>query len=142
MYKTATLLLVVLTFSSCFELLPVGECTFLKEASNKKNSKKAILCLRDGNATADRSLHVTVMESEDEPEEREFGNTFTVDSDHNATRQDASSIGFTWLSEDTLQIDYDRKLRVFIQEKRVNDVTIVYKPRDGFHDMVPPTDAK
>ncbi len=129
MYKAPVLLLMILLFSSCFELLPVGTNTFVKEVYNKNNAKKATLFLKGGNATSDNSLQVIVTGKEHELEEGEVGNAFTVDSDHSATHQDSNSIGFTWLSNDTLQISYDKKLRVFTQEKRVGDVSIVYEPR-------------
>ena len=60
---------------------------------------------------------------------KEVGNTFTADSDHNATKQDSSSINFIWLTNDSLKIEYDRNLRIFIKETKVEDVTILYKAR-------------
>ena len=60
---------------------------------------------------------------------KEVGNTFTADSDHNATKQDSSSINFIWLTNDSLKIEYDRKLRTFIKRTKVEDVTIFYKSR-------------
>ncbi len=85
--------------------------------------------MKEGNATSDNSLQVMVIRNDDELSETEAGNTFTVDSDHGATIQNIHSIGFTWLSNDTLQIDHDRKLRVFIQKEKIDGVTILYRPR-------------
>ena len=49
--------------------------------------------------------------------------------DHGKTWLNSTSINFTWRSNDTLQIDYDKKLRTFIQEKNVDDITIIFKAR-------------
>ena len=92
-------------------------------------SKKAILFLKEGNATADNSLQVTVTGHDHQLDKKEVGNTFSVDSDHNATNQDSSSINFTWLANDTLRIDYDKKLRTFTQESNVEGVIIIYEAR-------------
>ncbi|MHA4847188.1 hypothetical protein ACX0G7_23685 [Flavitalea antarctica] len=57
------------------------------------------------------------------------GNAFTVDTDHGKTWLAFTSINYIWRSNDILQIDYDKKLRPFIQEKKADDVTIIYKVR-------------
>lgn len=81
------------------------------------------------NLQSDNSLQVVIAGYDHELENREVGNTFTVDSDHNSTTQDSSSINFTWLSNDTLKIDFDKKLRTFIQNRSVDGVTIIYEAR-------------
>jgi len=106
-----------------------GSDTVIKESSNKQHDKKAILFLREAGATVSDSYQVTVMDFNNKFDTTEVGNTFTVDPDHDKTWLDSTSINFTWLSNDTLQIDYDKKLRTFIQEKKVEDVTIIYKSR-------------
>lgn len=77
----------------------------------------------------DNSLQVVIASYDHELDNREVGNAFSVDSDHNKTSQDSSSINFTWLSNDTLKIDYHKKLRTFIQNKSVEGVTIIYEAR-------------
>jgi hypothetical protein len=114
---------------SCFQLFDVGPNTLIKESYNPQQSKKALLFQKGGNATSDNSLQVVVAGYNHELGYREVGNTFTVDSDHNKTMQDSSSINFTWLSNDTLKIDFDKKLRTFIQNKSVNGLTIIYEAR-------------
>jgi len=119
-----------LTFSltSC-SLLGDGSDTIIKQSINERHDKKAILFLREAGATVSDSYQVTVMDYGDKFDTTEVGNTFTVDTDLGKTWLDSASINFTWLSNDTLQIDYDKKLRTFIQEKKVEDVTIIYKAR-------------
>src|ERR1019366_7098256 len=111
----------ILTFCS---LLGDGSDTVIKESINGRHDKRAILFLREAGATVSDSYQVTVMDYSDTFDPTEAGNTFTVDTDHGKTWFDSTSINFTWRSEDTLRIDYDKKLRTFIQEKEVDDATI------------------
>ena len=75
------------------------------------------------------SYQVTVCDINYTLNKEEAGNTFTVDEDHGVARLDSTSINFTWISDDSLQIDYDNKLRTFIQEKKVEGVGISYNAR-------------
>jgi hypothetical protein len=116
--------------SSCYNLdLGTGESTQIKEQPNRVKIKKAVLLENSGNATVDNSLQVSILDYPDKVSNKELGNTFTVDRNHGATTLDASSVSFHWLSNDTLQIDYDGKLRTFIQHPKVNGVTVLYKAR-------------
>ena len=119
-----------LTFilTSC-SLLGDGSDTVIKQSINERRDKKAILFLREAGATVSDSYQVTVMDYGNKFDTTEVGNTFTVDTDHGKTWLDSASINFTWRSNDTLQIDYDKKLRTFIQEKKEDGVTIIYKER-------------
>lgn len=115
--------------TSCFSLDgDTGLNTFIKEISNKQQSKKAILFLKASSLSSD-SYQVIVCEKNHKLTKGEVGNTFTVDSNDNSTFLNNKSINFTWLGNDTLQIDYDKKLRTFIKESNVDNVTIVYRPR-------------
>ena len=117
------------TSASCSNLLGDQNTTLIKDSSNSDKTKKAVLLQTDGNATVDLSLHVSIINYNHKLSGKEIGNAFTVDSNHGATGLDSTSIKFNWISNDTLQIDYDKNLRTFIQEKKVNGVTIVYIER-------------
>ena len=121
--------MVVLILTSCFQIFDVGNNTLVKETYNNNASKKAILFFKGENATSDISLQVIIAGYDHELKKQEVGNAFTVDSDHNATKQDSSSIDFIWLTNDTLKIEYDKKLRTFIMETKVQGVNILYKSR-------------
>ena len=43
---------------------------------------------------------------------------FTVDTNHGETFLDTASINFTWFGNDTLQIEYDKKLQKYFFKKR------------------------
>ena len=123
------MLVVTIILASCFSLLGDPSTTFIKSSTNFDNTKKAVLLLSSGNATVDLSFQVSIYNNDYELSGKELGNTFTVDRNHGETSLDSSSINFHWLGNDTLQIDYDKKLRTFIQETKVNKVTILYQPR-------------
>jgi hypothetical protein len=114
-------------FASCLSL-GTGINTFVKESVNERGNKKAMLFLKVSSLSAD-SYQVTICDKDHQLDEDEVGNTFTVDTNYDSTFLNNTSINFIWVSNDTLQIDYDRKLRTFIQEKNVDDVKILYKAR-------------
>ena len=124
-----TTIFLTLTFTSCVNLFGDPKTKLIRTSSNQDKTKKAVLLESDGNATVDLSYQVSIVDQDYEFTGSELGNTFTVDRNHGATGLDTSSINFKWLSKDTLQIDYDEKLRTFIQEKNINGVKIIYKPR-------------
>jgi hypothetical protein len=125
----ATITILTITFVSCFSLGgDTGINIFVKESSNERHDKKAILFLKEASLSSD-SYQVMVCNNNHKLGKGEVGNVFTVDTNYDSTFLDKKSINFTWLSNDTLQIDYDKKLRTFIQEKNIDEVTIIYKPR-------------
>ena len=106
-----------------------GSTTLLRESINAKGGKKAILFLRESGATVPNSYQVSVTDTAHSLEKSEVGNTFIVDANHGATSLDSASIHFNWLPNDTLCIDFDKKLRTFIKKTSVDGVTILYQPR-------------
>jgi hypothetical protein len=121
--------LITITFASCFSLFDDPHTTFVKEQPNPSKTKKAVLLENAGNATVDFSLQVSILDYDYVLSGKELGNVFVVDRDHGATGLTPASINFEWISNDTLQIDYDQKLRTFSQEKNVDGIIIIYKPR-------------
>jgi hypothetical protein len=127
MLKFITTLLVIFTASCSF--LGDGENTLIKQKVNSGQTKTAFLFMRESGATVADSYQVTVTDSDNEFDKKEPGNVFTVDTDHGATKLDSTSINLTWLGDDKLQIDYDKRLRTFVKERKVNGVTVIYNPR-------------
>jgi len=99
----------------------------LKEAYNHKKTKKAMVFMNGGNATTDNSLHVILENADFELTDAELGNVFIVDSDHSSTKLDSNSINLTWLSEKTLEISFNSKLRTFKKANEIDGVEILYK---------------
>lgn len=115
--------------SSCFSLLGDGSNTSVKESANNKHSKKAVLFLREAGTTVANSYQVSITDYKTEFDTLATGNTFTVDDDHGKTNLNPKSINFSWVSEDTIEISYDKKLRTFIKNKTVDGVIVVYKSK-------------
>jgi hypothetical protein len=115
--------------SSCFSLLGDGSNTFVKESANNKQSKKAVLFLREAGATVANSYQVSITDYKTEFDTAAVGNVFTVDGDHGKVNLDSKAINFNWVSDDIIEISYYKDLRTFIQEKSIDGVTIVYKPK-------------
>lgn len=123
------LLIITLSLSSCFQLFDEPKTFLIKELQNPSKTKKAVLLQSNGDATVDLSLQVSIFNSDYKLSGKELGNVFTVDRNHGATGIDSSSINLKWVSDDTLQIEYDKKLRTFIQEKIVDGVNIIYSAK-------------
>jgi hypothetical protein len=129
MLKLILGLFISLSFSSCFQLFEDPSTTFVKELTSPDKMKKAVLLRNDGNATVDLSWRVSILSSDFKLSGKELGNTFIVDRNHGATGFSSSSINFKWISNDTLRIEYDKKLRTFKQEKVVEGVYVIYEAR-------------
>lgn len=129
--KTLLLITYILTFcfTSCLNLTSASNSTILKSISNNNQTKKAIILDNDGNATVDNSLQVFIGKFDYKISGNEIGNVFIVDRNHGATGLNLNSINLTWLSDDTLLIDYDKKLRTFTKENKIDNITIIYKER-------------
>jgi hypothetical protein len=122
-----SILILASGISSCFSLLGDGSNTFVKESANTKHSKKVVLFLRQAGATVGDSYQVSVTDFKKQFDTLAVGNAFTVDDDHGKANLNPKAINFNWISDDTIEISYDKKLRTFIQEKNIDGVTIVYK---------------
>ena len=103
-----------------------GKDTVLKEISNKKHSKKSVLFLRQAGATIGDSYQLSIIDYKKAFDTTAVGNTFTFDDDHGKTKLNPECIDIKWLSNDTIELKYDRLLRTFIKEKSVAGVTVVY----------------
>lgn len=101
----------------------------MNELVNSSGTTKAVLLENAGNATVDNSLQVLIVPAKYQVTFRDLGNTFVADRDHGKTNLDNASIKFTWVAQNILEIDYDKKLRIFKKEKKVNGVTVFYKER-------------
>ncbi len=101
----------------------------VKESANRGRTKKAILVLRQSGATVSDSYQVSVTDYDTPFDTTQIGNAFIVDAKGVATGLDSTSLHFSWLSDDSLRIEYDEKLRTFAQKTRIDGVTILYKAR-------------
>ena len=116
--------------SSCFQLFNTSNNTKIKEVYNFDRTKKAILFLKNGNATESDSYQVSIKLVKDSLENNEVGNTFTTDSNHAKANLNLNSINLKWQTNSILIISYDHKLRNFIKNICVDNVAITYRAFD------------
>ena len=123
-----TLLFVISIFNSC-NLPGDGSNTSVRENPNKNHTKKAVLFLRQAGATVGDSYQVTITNYKTQFDTVAIGNTFTVDDNHGAAHLNPKCIDLNWMSDNTLEIIYDKSLRTFLQEKFVDGSTVIYKTK-------------
>jgi hypothetical protein len=126
MKKQLILLFLLLDFTSCLDLSNGEKNEVLQEILSPSKNKKAIYFLKHTGATADNSLQVSLKKSDYELLPTDLGNMFTCDSDHGKAKLDTSAIKIFWKNEDTLIVQYQKDLRVFINEKLLMNTTIEY----------------
>ena len=115
--------------AACVPMLENGPSTLLNEVYNQEKTKKAMVCMNSGNATTDNSIHVFVENPDFALTDNTLGNVFIVDSDHNKAQLDSNSIKLKWLDQETIEILYNSKLRVFKRESKIDRVKVTYKKK-------------
>lgn len=101
----------------------------LREIYSTTNGKKAVLFLKENGATSDNSLQVSILSGDQKLSKDEAGNVFTVDSNHDSTNQNRNSMNIQWISDDTLKIEYDKRLRTFIMKSNFAGIQIIYESK-------------
>lgn len=106
-----------------------GTCgnDLIKEVSN--NNYKVFIFFRDCGATTANSVQVSILNSNKKFDDDIMGNVFTVDDINTKSYLDSSSIDVKWLSKDSLEIIFDKKLNTYNKEVKVSDISIVYVER-------------
>lgn len=127
MNKIIILTILLLNNTGCLDL-GSSKNEILKEVVSPKNSKKAIFFIKYSGATSDNSLQISLKEENYKLKESENGNIFTSDSDHGQVRLDTSVLKLLWINEDTLSVQYSKKLRVFVQNKNFLNTVIKFEP--------------
>lgn len=123
-----SMLIPIFTLNSCL-ILGNGSDKLVKKIANKEHSKEIVLFLRGAGATIADSYQVSIIDYASKFDNLAIGNVFTVDDNHGKANLNSSVIDFNWISEDTVAIICDKNLRIFIQEKTIDGVTVVYKAK-------------
>lgn len=122
------LLAFVFEADSClYRAMSDGADQIITESYNGARSKKAILFLREAGATVADSYQVSVIDYDMPFDTTSVGNAFTADDNHGKADFSGGAIKLKWISDDTLKINYNKKLRTFIQQNKVDNVVIVYQ---------------
>lgn len=119
----------IIFLSSCFQLLEPGNNEVLKDIYSPSKKNRAILFLKNGNATTDNSLQVSIKKAEDKLDQTEAGNIFTTDANHGKARIDSNAIDLRWIDNNNLLITYYKNLRTFTQVKKMGNINIKYITR-------------
>ncbi|MDP9350161.1 MAG: hypothetical protein M3P51_01250 [Chloroflexota bacterium] len=101
--------------------------TIIAEAISPDGANRAVVFQRNCGATTPFSTQVSLLQRTQRLEGS--GNVFTADGNHGrapARPGGGPEVSVTWINPETLSIRYDARARVFAQEQRVRNVSIVY----------------
>src|SRR5688500_17080864 len=104
-------LLVLTVILSC-NIFDDSRNRILKQECDYEGIRKAILFSKEGSATTDNSIHLSLVGCFENIKENQTGSIFVADG--NAVL-DSTSVSFKWNGFDTLQVTYDSRLRIFKQ---------------------------
>jgi hypothetical protein len=117
-----------LSIDSC-TILDSGENRVISEIYNKQKNKKVILFIKGGNATVDNSFQLMISKADYKLNNKDVGNVFVVDSNHNNALIDSVCVTASWISNDSIMIGYDKRLRTFRKDSVFDNVKIIYKEK-------------
>jgi hypothetical protein len=117
-----------LSVDSCI-MLDSGANSVISETYNKQKNKKVILFIKDGNATVDNSFQVLISKPDYKLDKKDIGNIFIVDSNHNNAVINSDCVTASWISNDSLVIEYDKRLRTFRKDSVFDNVKIIYNEK-------------
>lgn len=122
------LILPLINLNACLSL-DGSSNTLIKQSANRQHTKKIILFLRESGATVSDSYQVSIADYNASFDTASIGNVFIVDGNSGEANLDKKCINFNWLSENSVEIDYDKNLRAFSQRSLVNKVSVTYRKR-------------
>lgn len=117
-------LLIMFFYVSCSSLCS-NDIIFSKESPDK--SYKIIHFVRNCGATTNLSAHISIIKTT-ESLAHDAGNVFIFDSNHCGTKY-LSLIKPVWKSNDSIEIRYSKKARVFKKENSFKGINITYSER-------------
>ena len=110
-------LIILLVLQSC-NIAGDSSNEIIRQVSNGEG-EKAVLFFKYGGATVSNSVQVALLKDDEQLTENQAGNVFTCDA--------SDSVKIQWTSNDTLEIKYDKSLRTFRKEQKINSIYIVYR---------------
>jgi hypothetical protein len=111
------LLIAFIAFEAC-NIAGDNSNEIISEISNNRG-RKAVLFKKYGGATVPNSIQVALLEDDEKLSNEQVGNVFTCN--------ESSIVELKWLSNDSLGIQYSKKAKTYIRQKKVDHITIVYK---------------
>jgi hypothetical protein len=99
----------------------------LVDVPSPHGARHAVVFERDCGATTDFSTQLSILNAGEKLGD-DGGNSFVVDSNHG--RATSLYVHVKWSSEGALEVSYPESARVFHNERRINGVSIIYRPDD------------
>lgn len=96
------------------------------ERQDYEGIRNAILFIKSGGATVGDSYQISILPYQNKLSNSDAGNIFICDSPNLGLTSDTSMIKLNWISYDTLQITYNKKLRVFKAVAKTKDTIVIY----------------
>jgi hypothetical protein len=124
LYKGFFLFILVI-LQSCIDIAN-SENEIVKQRRDYKNIRNCILFIKNGGATVGDSYQISILSFQDKLSDSDTGNIFVADDRNGSISSDTSRINFEWIGLDTLNINFDKSLRVFKMKTKASDVTIIY----------------
>lgn len=123
------LLVLILPLNSCLidKREVVYEVKNLKTNDHLNVKQKALLVISPASLNAGDVYHVYLLNENESIKGNDYGIVFTANEWDNLLPRDSTKIKLFWVSEDTLKIAFDKKLRILNQVIKTRDNTIVYK---------------
>lgn len=123
------LIVPILILNSCFQKTNEAIYEIKNKTTDKKigAEQKAILAVAPAEWNVDDSYHVYILFDNEAIEGNGYGIVFSANDWDNVLPRDDSKIKLTWISDDTLKISYDKRLRILNQVIKTRDNVIVYE---------------
>jgi len=125
-----SLALFCLAFSSC-----IGEeyNTEILRVSSNDSKWATVVFVRNINATTDFSTQISIIGSNQEVG-NDKGNIFICDSNHGKAKyidmNHSYWVKIKWLSSNTVVVQYDKNVKVYLQKNQYRGIDILYEPID------------
>jgi hypothetical protein len=126
--RSLFVIILMITFQlvSCIDLASDNTNEKIFETSAPGQIKKSILFIKSCGATVGDSYQVSIVPYQTMLKDSDTGNVFIADSHNGAISADTSKIKIDWLTADTLKVSFDKALRVFKSNKKVEGIVVMY----------------
>ena len=124
------LVLLMCTFCSCLFTNDDITNDIVSESINSTDNKKLIVFINYGNATVENSLHISILNRNEELQNGSIGNIFIANNNKNELTVGVNDVEAKWKSKDTIEIIYQKDLQIFKTEKTLENIVINYTQKE------------
>ena len=87
-----------------------------------------MLFLQERSLNQKESYNVCIADNNVNHHIHQVPNVFSIQATKSELLNSETSIKLIWIANDSLQINYDQKLKIVFQYNKVENITIIYKP--------------